>query len=184
MFSLPSTGLESSPTNEPIKLDEAAGVVARLLCGIYSKHYAPPVLSIVVLDFLHDTVRAHDKFDIQTDQSETKMALQAALTAQPWTGLAYASHINDLALGKRAIELIRLDEVNNYGSSIWELLSRMKPTWQIALARLILPSIETDDHGFSQGYDQNGMEGHAWQGYISNGFEVNMKDVADDFHPE
>jgi hypothetical protein len=144
MFSMPYTNTEAASVNEVINLEETADVIERILHGLYSSRYDPSVLSSPCLRQLHAAVKAHDKFDIQTNQFKATMSFESALKRDPWAGLAFASHINDLALGRDAIKLIRLHKIYEGGAGIWEMMSDIKPNWQIAFARLILPKIHSE----------------------------------------
>ena len=147
MFSLPNADAGASSVNDSVNsvnVEETAYVIERILNGMSPRQYDLP--SPPTLEQLHGAVRAHDKFDITINRSHATAALRYALSEDPWTGLAYASHINDLALGRMAIELMGPGDIDGDGCCIWESLSdlNVKPTWQIAFLKLILLDVRSD----------------------------------------
>ena len=179
MFTLPTTG---TAIEEPINLEETADVLGRLLNGIFSSQFDPSILPAKGLGQLHALAKAHDKFGIETHQFEAKAAFNSALKDDPWAGLAHASHINDLELGRNAIQLMRLDKT--YDSDIWELLSDVKPTWQIALARLVLPKMKNESCDYYDGDEEDRLTDVEWYGMSSTKFRISMKEVAKRFNPK
>jgi hypothetical protein len=141
MFSLPDNDTEAVFSNEEINLEETADVMERILHGLISTQYDPNFLSSPTLRQLHAAVKAHDKYDIEINRLKATLAFKSALKNDPWAGLAYASHINDLTLGRHAIELLQFDKIEKDGTGFWGMMADVKPSWQIALARLILPEI-------------------------------------------
>jgi hypothetical protein len=61
------------------------------------------------------------------------------LKQDPFAGLAYASRQNDLDLSRQAIQLIRFDTDMEHYFDLWKKMVDVKPSWQLALARLLLP---------------------------------------------
>ena len=181
MFSLPSTGVGAISIDEPINLDEPADVIERMLHGLYSSHYDPAVLPLPSLRQLHLAAKAHDKFDIGINQSKANMALYLALKGDPWTGFAYASHINDLELGRRAIQLMRFNEgEEDPDFDLWESLADVKPAWQLAFAKVLSPNYRVyceDPIGYL------GSEGDRTYIFQSD-WQMSLKDMADKFNPK
>jgi hypothetical protein len=132
-------GSESSFTNEieTVVLPENADVVRRIIHGLYATRHQPDTLPDPSLDLLHADVKFHQKYNIEVTRPEAESALTAALGKDPFAGLAYASRHDDLALGRQAIELLRFDQ---NGFDIWVAMADNKPSWQLALASLLLPN--------------------------------------------
>jgi hypothetical protein len=180
MFSLPNASTGASSLKDSVKLEETADVIERMLNGMYSRQYDPP--SSPTLRQLHAAVKAHDKFDIEFNRSEAKMALESALREDPWEGFGYASRNNDVELGKIAIQLMRLEETDD--SDIWDLLSDVKPTWQIALGRLVLPKMQNKAFSYYEGNEEEQLSGIEWYKMCSTDVMVNMREVAKIFNPK
>jgi hypothetical protein len=184
MFSLPNGGTWLSSVNDSVNLEETADVIERILYPIYSSHYYPLVLEKEEerLGQLHAIVKAHDKFDIETNRFQAETAFKWALAEDPWAGLAYASHDNDLEVGRFAIQYLQLDDLNH--NDIWEVLSDVKPSWQIALAKLILPKVKTEILNHYDDDEEDPGSGVEWFGTSSTKSRVNMRELAKDFNPK
>jgi hypothetical protein len=182
MFSLPDAGTGASSANDSVSLEETANVIERMLHAIYSSRCDDLVPVTRDVGLLNAIVEAHDKFDIETHRFEAKAALDSALRQNPWEGFGYASHNNDLRLGRIAIQLMRLEETDD--SDIWDLLSDVKPTWQIALGRLILPRMKNESFSFYEGDEEEQLSGIEWYRMCSTGFRLNMREVAKRFNPK
>lgn len=184
MFSLPNGGTGPSSVNDTVNLEGTADVIARMLYPIYSKQYDHLVLEEEEesLGQLHAIVKAHDKFNIETNRSQAQSARKWALMQNPWAALAYASHSNDLELGRLVIQLLPLSNIND--SDIWELLSDVKPTWQIALGRLILPKIMNEYFSYyNDNPEDDDVSGIEWYRMPSTGFSFSLQEVAKKFSP-
>jgi len=185
MFLLFNGGTGRSSVNDSVDLEETADVIERMLYPIYSNQYDPLVLEKEEesLGQLHAIVKAHDKFKIETNRSQAKSARKSALMQNPWAALAYASHTNDLDLGRLAIQLLPLSSIND--SDIWELLSHVKPTWQIALGKLILPKIINGSFSYyNDNSEDDDVSGIEWYRMSSTGFSVSLQEVAKNFNPK
>jgi hypothetical protein len=75
--------------------------------------------------------------------------LQWDLEVDPYAGFTFASWNADLELGRKAIEL--MDLLNGDGNDFWEDISDAKPSWQLALAQLAMPSMSRRYFNASQG---------------------------------
>jgi non-ribosomal peptide synthetase component F len=182
MFSLPNAGIGASSVNASINLEETADVIERMLYAIHSSQYAPLVLEASSLRQLHAAVKVHDKFDIETNRFQAETAFKWALAEDPWAGLAYASHDNDLEVGRFAIQYLQLHDLNH--NDIWEVLSDVKPSWQIALAKLILPKVKIEILNRYDDDEEDPGSGIEWFGASSTQSRVNMRELAKNFNPK
>lgn len=187
MFALSDTNATIPSANEPVTLEIPANVLERILHRFSSTRYDPGILPAPTLEQLHAAAVFHDKFDIHIDKYDPNEAFHSALKKDPFAALAYASQINDLDLGRRAIQLIQVDGplLTIYG--IWNLISNVKPTWQLAFARLILPRVSLAHCG----YDLSDSDGEAYDDRCSDAVIafspetiISMKEVADAFDPK
>lgn len=93
------------------------------------------------MDQLYNLSKFCDKFDFDRGRAHATAALRSMLRKDPFAGLAYASRTNNLALGKQAIELLELAAFLTGQFDLWEVMSEVKPSWQIALANYFRLSI-------------------------------------------
>ena len=137
-----SLGPETSRSNGPrtVLLPENADVVQRIIHGLYAARHKPDILPEPSLELLHADVMFHQKYNIKVSRSDAESALTAALRKNPFAGIAYAGRLDDLTLGRQAIELLRFDPVHKGGVfDLWAAMADIKPSWQLALASLLLP---------------------------------------------
>ena len=182
MFSLPDAQTVSS-SNQQIDLDEPAEVIERVLHRLNIatiNDVAFPTPSLVIS---YNEVKFHDKFNINTGRKSAEEALRIGIKEDPFAALAYASRQNDVALGRRAIKLIRFGSKQSGEVSLWAKMSDVKPSWQLAFAKLTLP-------GFSYRYDGSTVHERddAWSSVDislkTGGHKFNMEAVAAQFNPK
>jgi len=124
---------------EPFIVEETAEVLGRMLHGLYAARHAPTILSSPTLDEIYANVKIHRKYKIDVTLYDANAKLHTALAQDPFAGLAYASQKNDLELGRQAIRLIQFKTDSSNYCDLWEMMRNVKPTWQLALAKLLLP---------------------------------------------
>lgn len=105
---------ETSSLNGPrtVLLPENADVVKRIIHGLYAARHKPDILPEPSLELLHAHVMFHQKYNIKVSRFAAESALTAALRKDSFAGIAYASRLDDLTLGRQAIELLRFDPVH------------------------------------------------------------------------
>jgi hypothetical protein len=173
MLTLPLSSQFATDESETVALDEPSDLIAKMLHGLYAARHDPKNLPESTLELLHAHVKLHDKYDIKVTRAQAENTLHTALYKSPFAGLAYASQINDLTLGRQAIELIRFD----YKFDLWMSLSDVKPSWQLALAQLLLPT-HPNAQAKSTAVVQRGKV------TIENKYVIDLKDVASRFNPK
>lgn len=179
MFSLPTTGTTVTSSSNPITIQQPAAVLERMLHGFYSSEYNPDILPKPTLDQLYATVKMHDMFGIDINRVEADKALHLALKQDPFRGLAYASHINDIELGRSAIQLMRFSTT---WFSLWKKMSDIKPAWQLALIKLLSPLhsiVYVDPSTYTSDEDESSRE-IIWRSKS----KATLKDIAAKFDPK
>jgi hypothetical protein len=138
MFDLPIDADPSTP--HVITIDEPANTLSRMIEAMYGDHYKHLPPSKIDFKLLYDMMKIHDKYDTQIIRQQVEQDWAVALASDPFGGFTFASHIDDLELGKKAIKLMKLDPGQYYSLdiNIWEAMSHAKPTWQLELAKLIM----------------------------------------------
>jgi hypothetical protein len=147
MFSLPDTDVIPF-LNQQIDLDEPAEVIERALNGLYSAHMNDIALRTQTpgLEVLHATVKFHDKFNMDMGRETAERALHLGIKRDPFAALAYASRQDDVDLGRQAIKLIRFGSEEYGDVSLWARMSDIKPSWQLAFAKLTIPTFSYQYH--------------------------------------
>jgi hypothetical protein len=93
------------------------------------------------LAFNYLVLRSHDKFQVPDARRAAERRLQSNLEQDPFAGFAFASRHDDLHLGRMAIKLIDLQVGVGGRLDFWKRISDAKPSWQLALAQLVMPFI-------------------------------------------
>lgn len=139
MFSVPTDPL-STDQFEPIFIDEKADVLALLLHNSQRNRCWDDLVPLKAdVTILHAAVMATDKFDVDDPQDELDDALDYALDQTPFRIFATASRQNNLHLGKMAIKNMTHSRHRVGKFDFWQEVSEATPSWQVALARLLLP---------------------------------------------
>jgi hypothetical protein len=110
-----------------------------MLHGLYAARHTPSILPKPTLETLYANVKLHRKYNIEITRGKADDELLKMLKQDPFAGLAYASRQNDLDLSRQAIQLIRFDTDMEHHFDLWKKMVDVKPSWQLALARLLLP---------------------------------------------
>jgi hypothetical protein len=146
MFSLPTNTL-SIDESQPIFIDVKAEILALMVTDLYQhqckiKQSQPRQL----ISTLHSAVELYEKLELRDALDLAKARLDDALKENPIDGFIYASQHNDLDLGRRAIKYWKFlpDIAGNY--DFWEKICGAKPSWQLALARSLMPTSLRDSH--------------------------------------
>jgi hypothetical protein len=106
---------------------------------LYAARHTPSILPKPTLEMLYANVKLHKKYNIEITRGKADNQLHQMLKQDPFAGLAYASRQNDLDLGRQAIGLIQCDTDMEHHLRLWEKMVDVKPSWQLALASLLLP---------------------------------------------
>jgi hypothetical protein len=93
------------------------------------------------LAFNYSVLRSHDKFQVPDARRAAECRLESNLEQDPFAGFAFASQHDDLQLGRKAIKLIDLQVGVGGRLDFWKQISEAKPSWQLALAQLVMPFI-------------------------------------------
>jgi hypothetical protein len=186
MFSLPAEASVVPFTNQPIELDEPAEVIERVLRSLYTARMYESVSASPSLKVLYAAVKFHDKFNIDTGRKSAEEALHLESTKDPFAAFAYASQQGDLALARKAIKLIRFGSEQRGNANLWAMMSDAKPTWQLALAKIVTPIFTYNhDHNYRD-YRRYATDGNCSSSHVSleTRCEINMDQVAAKFEPE
>jgi len=182
MFSLPAPNTVSS-VNQQIELDEPAEIIGRVLHRLNIATLNDVAFTAPSLGMSYNEVKFHDKFNINTGRKSAEEVLRARIKKDPFATLAYASRKNDVALGRQAIKLIRFGPKISGEVSLWAKMSDVKPSWQLAFAKLTLPE-------FSYRYDGSSIHERddAWScvgiSLETRGHMFDMEAVAAQFNPK
>jgi hypothetical protein len=153
MFSLPASDRNMDQA-QPIFIDEKAEVLALMISDL-QKHESltgPSSSKDHGLAINHSVMKAHDKFQVSDGRRAAERRLKRDLEVDPFAGFAYASWNADLDLGRQAIGLMNLlDGCDGDRVDFWEKISDAKPSWQVALAQLAMPSMSRRYYHTSQG---------------------------------
>jgi hypothetical protein len=157
MFSL-STTEPNFDQSQPIFIDEKAETLAIMLSDIqnHDLHSRQSAHQKYDLATNYSVVRANDKYQVSNALREASCRLQDSLKVDPFAAFAFASRQDDVELGRDAIGFMDLEHhlAGSYPGelNLWKKLSETKPSWQVALAQLILPviTIEPGRHDKAQ----------------------------------
>lgn len=126
-----------SSHDEPIFIDEEAEAIALVIVMISRYRQVrwddEDTWSLLTREA---ALRICYKFDIEEARREVEEMIKTALRDDPYEGFVWASQENNIALGKRAIKLMELQD--SY-SNLWNAISRAKSSWQVALVQLVAP---------------------------------------------
>jgi hypothetical protein len=138
MFNLPTD--DDSSTPRVIEIDEPAETLTKMILAMYRDHCENLPPSKVHFKLLYDMMKIHDKYDTQIIRQQVEQDWEVALASDPFGGFAFASHIDDVELGKKAIKLMKLRSGVGYclDVNIWEAISHAKLSWQLELVKLTL----------------------------------------------
>ena len=139
MFSLPTNTLSDNQM-EPISVDATADAIALMLIDL-EQHESEVKREKLPgdLDVLHAAADLQAKFEMSS--SSISMArFNAELERDPFAGFAFASRRKDLFLGRRMIRNMSFKPDSAGQVDFWKRISNAKPTWQLALARLMMPT--------------------------------------------
>jgi len=180
MFSLPDTNVVTFP-NQQLDLDEPAEVIERALHGLYSAHMndIPLWMQTPSLEVLHATVNFHDKFDMDMGRETAEAALHIGIKRDPIAAFAYASRHKDVAFARQAIRLIRFGSEQSGFVDLWSMMADAKASWQLALAKVVIPLFKFDYSCNDYRYD--GSSSHV---YLETRYEIDMDEVAATFDPQ
>jgi hypothetical protein len=144
-FSIPAVGETQGSRDHPIEIDETADDLALFFdsLGASPGHFAAKITDDMAGQAT--LLRMAGKYDATDLLAEVEKRLQNLIVWQPYKVLAFASTINDVELGRRAIRHIEFKHLSVGGGDIWSLISDLTLTWQIAFARLVMPRLSRDD---------------------------------------
>ena len=129
------------------------------------------------LAFNYSVLQSHDKFQVPNARRAAERRLESDLEQDPFAGFAFASHHDDLHLGRMAIELIDLQVGVGGRLDFWKQISDARPSWQLALAQLVMPFISRyHDHPPPPGVKRVAVSYHA-------AVEPDLWDIAADLNP-
>jgi len=150
MFSLPASDLNVDQA-QPIFIDEKAEVLALMMSDLqeHESRIGPSSSKDHGLAINHSVWKAHDKYQVSDGRSAAQRRLKHDLEVDPFAGFAYASWNADLDLGRQAIGL--MDLLGGGEVDFWDKISDAKPSWQLALAQLAMPSMSRRYYQSSQG---------------------------------
>lgn len=109
-----------------------------MLHGLYAARHTPSILPDPTLEMLYADIKLHKKYNIKVTRADADVKLHMMLKQNPFAGLAFASHQNDLLLGRQAIRLIRFETDMEHHFDLWNKMADVKHSWQLALASLLL----------------------------------------------
>jgi hypothetical protein len=128
----------SADGTESLVLEENAEELSRMLHGLYAARHTSNILPKPTLEMLYANVKLHQKYNIEITRGKADDKLHKMLKQDPFAGLAFASRQNDLDLGRQAIRLIRFETDMEHHFDLWKKMVDVKPSWQLALASLLL----------------------------------------------
>jgi hypothetical protein len=138
LLTLPSSDVSSTDQTAEMAMDVPANVLSRFIHGMYAARHHSEILPKPDLAILDANVKLHKKFSLTVTQDQAEEDLHVALKSDPFAGLAYASRQNDVELGREAIKLIEFDSGFENQFDLWDKISDMKLSWQVAFMRLAL----------------------------------------------
>jgi hypothetical protein len=172
MFSVPTTSSNQN-YSEPIFIDEKADVLALVLSDLCSnRSIADRQRMEVDVNVLHAAFRAYDKYDIVDDGRAVENALAEALQDGPFKVFATASRQYNLDLGRLAIQWMSHSPRQADKFDFWQEVSEATLSWQVALARLLMPKFTLWKNGNNNDND------------VTLLVEIDMKEVAEKFDPK
>jgi hypothetical protein len=185
MFWLPEAdAAHKSWSTQPIFVDEPAEVIANALSQLYVHRHRYPTYDHDDIENLHAAVKFNDKYGISATRRNIISDLHIALRNDPFAGLAYASRQNDLEFGREAVGHIRLGTGQKGEADLWALMADIKPSWQVALAKLMIPRIMYHyEHPGSPG-SNFGWSDQNLDLDIPDADLINMKQIANQFDPK
>ena len=134
----------SNPSDEPIHLDAASGVIGIFLERIYTidaLRPAPRLPSGEAIPFLIELLDLCHKFDCPDLVADVYRQLEHGVAANSSTGLLrLASDRNDLDLAKIAIKHHWPYFVYEGVNSFWGIVDGLRDDWQLAFVRCLLPA--------------------------------------------
>lgn len=140
MFDLPASDLNIDPF-QPIFIDEKSEVLAIMISDLRELSCQSETSSAASHGIATDysVMLAHDKFQATEGLIAAQRRLECSLSVNPFAGFAIASRSHDLRLGRRAIRHINLQVINGGQLDFWHEIADAKPSWQLALAQLVMP---------------------------------------------
>lgn len=146
MFSLPTNTL-SIDQSEPIFIDVKADILALMVTDLYQlqcniKENQPRQL----ISTLQSAVELYERFELRHALHLAKARLDLEMKVAPIDAFIYASQRGDLDLGRRAIKYWKVVPGAAGKFDFWEKISAAKPSWQLALARSMLPTVPRDTY--------------------------------------
>jgi hypothetical protein len=176
MFSVPTTSSNQNHP-EPIFIDERADVLALVLSGLHLSRdfcsHSDQLRTGPDVTALHAAVKAYDKYDIEDDSyALVQEALKEALHKGSFQVFAIASRHNNLDLGRMAIQWMTHSPRQADKFDFWQEMTDATLSWQVALARLLMPKFTLWKNGNNNDND------------VTLLVEIDMREVAEKFNPK
>lgn len=100
---------------------------------------------------LESLFRLVSTYDCDTLVEQVRESFDDACDKEPFELLVRASDHNDVSSGRKALGLAEIaadqgiDAALACGASFWELVDRLRPSWRLALLRIMIPASSHHD---------------------------------------
>lgn len=128
---------------ETILLDFPANVIAEFLSLLVHPGPRAPRGDFWLLEGLRRLVSTYDCEELW---DMVLVAYESACPREPFEYLVYASNSNDVPMSRQALRLAayptdcRIIPNLASGQSFWQLVDRLRPSWRLALLKLLIPA--------------------------------------------